>query len=81
MIEMNVHGGNDKIMGIVLEIGQAFGQVSLMVIVNIRQRGDAINGLVLSQTLGFYFLSQQIANGFGSIGISPLLYPLIELRG
>ena len=79
MIQMHMHGRHNQIMRFVLDIGQAFGQIAFMVVIDIGKCRHAVHCLVLVYTFTLNFFAQQVANGFGAVGVATGFYPLIEL--
>ena len=47
MVQMRVQGGHRQIVLVMLQGGQALGQVAFMVVVDIRQIGHAMSGRML----------------------------------
>jgi len=66
VVEMNVLGGNDQIVGIVLDIGEAVDEVFLMMIVN---EGDSAGDLAARTPLLLdERAADEVAEGFGPAG-------------
>ena len=70
VIQMDVHGRDDDIVGMVLEIVETFGQAAFVVVVNVGETGDAVGGFDFFQTPVFQFTPDNVAHGFRAVGVT-----------
>ena len=79
MVEVRMHRRHRQVMVFVLEPREALGQVPLVVVVDVREIGDAVRARValLAQTIEMG--PQDVANRFGTVAVTALLDQSIEL--
>lgn len=66
VIEMGVHGGHGEVVLPMLQGGQALGEITLVVVIDIGQVGHAMTGLATLAARLFKVGAQQVAHGLGS---------------
>lgn len=81
MIEVHVHGTDNQIVRMMLQMCQSLREVPFVMVIDIGKTGNAMRRLILIQPFGFDFLAQQIPHGLGAIDITPRLNPFIEVGG
>jgi len=79
MIQMRMHGGNGQIVVVMLEPDQAFCQITLVMIVDVAEVGDAMPGLFIRLAQQFKLPPQQVTNCFRPVAITSHPNQPIEL--
>jgi hypothetical protein len=80
MVEMHMHGGHVEMMALMMRMGQPFGQLPRMVVVDIRECRDALARLAALERRMAKAEARQIAQSLGSIVVSALLHECREFR-
>lgn len=63
VIQMNMHGRDNKVMGVMLKLRQSIGQPSFVMIENVRQGCHAMQRLLLGQSITPDFFPDHISDG------------------
>ena len=77
MVKMHMHGRDNGFMGFMLQFRKLLGQVASVVVKDKGQRGRRGLGFVFP-LLPDQFLADQIANRFGTAGVSPFRAQRVE---
>ena len=72
-------GHHHNVVVLVLELHQALGQITPVVVEHVRQAGDAEFGLVVLQIDFSQLLAQQVAHRFRAVLVAGLHHQLVEL--
>ena len=81
VVEVDVHRGQHEMMVLVLQLGEAFGQVAGVMAVDVGKRSHAIGRFILLQARRFEFVPEHVAHGFGAVLVTLLADQFIELPG
>jgi hypothetical protein len=80
VVEVDVHAGDDQVMRVVLQIGEAFGQAAFVMVVDVGQIGDAVWRVFMFQPVCFEFSPQHVAHGFRAVGIAAIAEQGVEFQ-
>ena len=69
MVQMHMQGGDDDVMLVVLHLGQAAGQVVLVMVIDQGQRACAL-AVGLLPLLGHKGLADEVTDGFGAVAVA-----------
>jgi len=67
VVEMHVHGRDDQVVMRVLALGDPFGEIARMVVVDIRETRDAVAVGRVVLRLAVELLADQVAHGFAAV--------------
>lgn len=70
VIQMDMHGRHHQVMSLMLKTGQALGQMTFMVVIDIGKAGDAVGGFIFFEPLRFKQTADDIAHGLGTVGVT-----------
>ena len=81
MVEMRMHGRDRQVVVVMLQRRQALGQIARVVVVDIREVGDAMPRAAGRRALacGFEMLAQQIPDRFRAVLVAAPLDQRVEL--
>ena len=81
MVQMRVHGGDRELMVGVLNIRQTFGELTFVMIIDIREIGHAGATGVVRLGTALQVRAQDIAHRLAAGGVSPLFDEFIKRIG
>ncbi len=80
VVEMNLQGGDRKIMMIVMRVGETLGELPNGVVIDIDQRGDAIAGAARLNSGLLHAGAGEVANGLRPILIAAPGHEAVQFR-
>ncbi len=78
VVEVGVHGRHGEVVVRVLGGGQPLGQVALVVVVDVGQRGDAVGRLLTREAARLELLAQDVAHRFRAVVVAALADQPVE---
>ena len=81
VIQVSTHCGDREVVVSMLDACQPPGQLTFMMIVDIREVGDAGAAVIVFFGTLLQLCAQEVAHGLASVGVTALRYQRIECRG
>ena len=79
MVHMHMHAGENEVVVIMLYRSDTIGQIVLVMIVDVAERGDTVTFIPIFQSLGFQFLTYKVAHRLRAVGIAARVHQIVEL--